>query len=105
MSRFGTTRSGTDGPHAIGAAHRLLAPLSLRQSHEPVLNAIRDGVHGGAPDPEIFRRYMRNRARIGHIPTLLTDWITAHAGYRVEARAQVRAWVEENRHLFKRTPR
>lgn len=80
----------------------LLNAPSLTPSHLKANNPILDGVRGGAPDPETFRCYMANRAAFGHIPTLLKDWVTAHAGYRAEALAQVRAWVAENRHLFRK---
>lgn len=89
---------------SIGSAHtfRSLAPVDLRPSHgKPTWNAIGNGVNGGAPDPLAFKKYMAARSRIGYIPTLLKDWVTAHAGYRAAALAQVRDWVEENSHLFK----
>lgn len=79
-----------------------LGPPWLGPSHKTSDNPILKGVMGGAPDPDAFRWYMTHRARIGHIPTLLKDWVTAHPKYRAMALAQVKEWVEENRHLFKR---
>lgn len=94
--RFHHDNNGPTG-HAF-----TLGPPQLRASHATPNNPILEGVQGAAPKPDTFRKYMANRARVGHIPTLLKDWVTAHPKYRAMALAQVKEWVEENRHLFKR---
>jgi hypothetical protein len=92
------------GIRSIGHSTGPLRTPDLRPSHGTSRNPIWEGIHGGAPDPEAFRAYMCSRARKGHIPTLLKDWVTAHAKYQSQARDQVRAWIQENRHLFRGSP-
>jgi hypothetical protein len=93
--RFRSSGSGLTSPASP------YAPV-LYASPAPIHSTLSPGLNGESPDPALFRKYMAARKRLGHIPTLLRDWVTAHPNYHAEALEQVRNWIEENRHLFKR---